>query len=301
MQHFGLYFTGEETENARKNASQEPFANAWTRLRDFHPLDVLTLTQLNGLRYRLENDMAAGDRALELLPQIKLDDTSSITAIASTVTLAQCMELVRDHEHFDPTGFDTFAARVEQLNEMQPAAHFEQLWLNLLNLVAGIVLERVEWFDRAVEVFKETIRSEVHPEGYISRDVQYKDSTSALYRMLLSAQALILTAEAATHAGENLWAFEHRSVSAMTPTPYLLYYYYYPEKWRWDAGLQTEDVKVLYRSHAGFWEMAQRRTPSRDRKILLDELRPIYDTWGGGLTTLTHAGEIVVKRRGLFG
>jgi hypothetical protein len=119
--------------------------------------------------------------------------------------------------------------------------------------------------------------------------------------MLLSTQALILTAEAAAHAGTNLWDFQHRSISAMTPTPYLLYYYYYPEKWRWDVGLEGEDVKALYRRHAGFWEMAQHRAPNRDRKILLDELRPIYDTWGGGLTTLTHCNETAPKRRGLFG
>jgi hypothetical protein len=301
MQHFGLYFTSEQAENARKNTHHEPFASAWTRLSEFHPLDLLTLTQINGLRYRLENDTAAGERAIDLLAQINIDDTPTINAIAGTVTLAQCIELVRDYPRFDPITFDSFAVQVERLNQEQPSAHYEQAWLNLLNLAAGIVLERPELFQQAIEVFKETIRNEVHPEGYIGKDVQYKDSTSALYRMLLSTQALILTAEAATHAGENLWAFEHRSVSAMTPTPYLLYYYYYPEKWRWDTGLQSEDVKTIYRSHAGFWEMAQRRTPSRDRKILLDELRPIYDTWGGGLTTLTHGGEIAVKRRGLFG
>lgn len=301
MQHFGLYFTAEHADNARKNASIEPFFTGWTRLREFHPLDLLTLAQLNGLRYRLENSDQAGVRAIELLPQIKLEPPQAINAIASTVTLAQCVEMVRDHPQFDPAILDTFAARVEQLLQTPLTAHYEQVWLNLLTLVAGIVLERDDLFAHAVGFYQETIRNEVHPEGYIVPDVQTKDTTSALYRMLLSSQALILTAEAAIHAGENLWAFEHRSVSAMTPTPYLLYYYYYPEKWRWDAGLQSEDVKALYRQHAGLWDIAQRRAPSRDRKILLDELRPIYDTWGGGLTTLTHGGEVAPKRRGLFG
>ncbi len=301
MLHFGLYFTVEHADLARKNASVEPLASAWTRLREFHPLDLLTLTQVQGLRYRLEDNLQAGTRALELLPQITIDTTTIINVIAGTVTLAQCIELVRAHPQFDAAILNDFAGRVEALKQTSPAVHYERVWLNLLTLVAGIVLERDNWFGEAVETYKDTIRNEVHPEGYIAQDVQYKDTTSSLYRMLLSTQALILTAEAATHAGENLWEFQHRAVSALTPTPYLLYYYYYPEKWRWDAGLQSEDVKALYRHHAGFWELAQRRAPSRDRKILLDELRPVYDTWGGGLTTLTHGGEAAPKRRGLFG
>lgn len=298
MQHFGLYFTSEHVQQAHRAADQ--FQPAWNLLRTYFPTDLLTGAQINGLRYRLDDDEAAGQNGLDLLRQLGMSiSESDFDSLTTAVALAQCYELVRDFD--SQSGWlDSFAAHVEQLNQKVSEPSFvEHLWLNLLNLSAGIVLERDDRFRQAVEVFKEAIRHDVHPEGYIPKVVQ-SQAGHGLYLMLLAAQALILTAEAATHAGENLWAFEHRSVSVLTPTPYLLYYYYYPEKWRWDTTLQTEEVQALYKRHAGFWEMAQRHSPSRDRKILLDELRPIYDVRGGGLTTLTHGAETLPRRRGFF-
>jgi hypothetical protein len=35
-------------------------------------------------------------------------------------------------------------------------------------------------------------------------------------------------------------------------------------------------------------------------KPLLEDLRPIYDPYGGGLTTLTHGVALKPQRRGLF-
>jgi Alginate lyase len=307
-QHTGIYFTDEHIQQAQKNRESEPYLSAWARLRDMPESDRLTTAQLNALRYRFESDDDAGEKTVDLLRggDINIgEDTIYIEAVAVTLALAQCFEMARDHLSFPHASqaawLEAFTTRVEQLNH--PAydlLHFEHLWLNLLNLVAGIVLEQEERFQKAVEIYKAAIQHDVHPEGYIHKAVDAQDG-HGLYRMLLSTQALILTAEAASHAGENLWAYEYRGVSAMTPTPYLLYYYYYPDKWRWDAPLEKEAAQALYKRHAGFWEMAQRQKPSRDRKILLTELRPIYDIWGGGLTTLTHGGTGEIKRRGLFG
>jgi len=307
-QHTGIYFTDDHILQAQKNRDAEPYLAAWARLYDLPESDALTSAQLNGFRYRFEGDDDAGEKTVNLLREGDInigEDTIYIEAVAVTLTLAQCFEMVRDHLSF-PLASQTawqeaFTTRVEQLNH--PAydlLYFEHLWLNLLNLVAGIVLEDEDRFQKALEIYKAAIQHDIHPEGYIHKSVDAQDG-HGLYRMLLSAEALILTAEAASHAGENLWAYEYRGVSAMTPTPYLLYYYYYPDKWRWDTPLEKEAVQGLYKRHAGFWDMAQRQKPSRDRKILLNELHPIYDIWGGGLTTLTHGGAAETKRRGLFG
>jgi hypothetical protein len=43
--------------------------------------------------------------------------------------------------------------------------------------------------------------------------------------------------------------------------------------------------------------MLNRRFSSKLTRPILDDLRPIYDVSGGGLTTLTHA----LPKRGLFG
>jgi hypothetical protein len=306
-QHTGIYFTGEHIQQAQRQRHTEPYSAAWTQLCELPESDGLITAQLNGLRYRFAADDDAGEKTVNLLRHGDInigEDTIYIEAVAVTLTLAQCFEMVRDHLAFPLASqnawLEAFATRVEQLN--RPAyelLHFEHLWLNLLNLVAGIVLEQEDRFREAVKTYKTSIQYDIHPEGYIHKAVEVQDG-HGLYRMLLSTQALILTAEAAAHAGENLWAYEYRGVSAMTPTPYLLYYYYYPDRWRWDTPLEKDAAQALYRRHAGFWDMAQRQKPSRDRKILLAELRPIYDVWGGGLTTLTHGGNVEPKRRGLF-
>lgn len=317
--HFGLYFTESHVRNARSLQGTEPFRAAWALLHQRKPLDLLGLAQWHGLLYRFDDDEEAGARTVGILQQDDLTPahpSSRLETIAAALTQAQCFELVRDHPAaFDRQGWlERFALTVDALNQDgSDWLHVEQLWLNALNLAASIVLEQEAPFWQAVDAFKDVIRRDVHPDGYIRRSAPGPAGES-LVRMLLSAQALILTAEMALHAGEDLWAFTERGVSALTPTPYLLYYYYYPEKWRWDAEiegdavpdegdshLEIEAVQALYKRHAGLWEMAQHRNWSKDRQILLDEIRPVQDQWGGGLVTLSH-GVIAPKRKrfGLF-
>jgi hypothetical protein len=108
------------------------------------------------------------------------------------------------------------------------------------------------------------------------------------YRQIRSVQALVLMAEAAQHAGVNLWDYTVRGVSVMTAVTYVMFYHFRPDKWRWDEGLEAV-IPPFFRKHAGFMEMVNRRdNRPRDIQMLLDDLRPIYDVYGGGLTTLTH-------------
>jgi hypothetical protein len=57
---------------------------------------------------------------------------------------------------------------------------------------------------------------------------------------------------------------------------------------------------LLFREHAGFLEIIAEhyKPPLKAIQMIHDDLRPIFDPFGGGLTTLTHAP---APRRGLFG
>lgn len=309
--HFGLYFTEAHVRQARENRDREPFRQAWALLDTYQPPAVIAAIQYLGLRYRFVSEEATGEQALHELEGLStlIDEQQSyIAQVASLVTLAQGLEMFRNHPAWvnQPHWRDHFVAALEQVERSSDTlVHVDLVWLNLLRLVAGIVLEDQARFTAAVEMFQRVVDHDIHPEGYIIRTVDALEEDqsyyeNSLYRMLLTAQALVLTAEAASHVGADLWRYENRGVSAMTPTPYLLYYYYYPEKWHWESGLVLEPVQVFYQEHAGLWDIAQRRFPLRDRKTLLAALQPIHDVWGGGLTTLTH-GTIEQRRRGWFG
>lgn len=317
--HCGLYFIDEHIQRAHDQRQMEPFRAAWAALRQRRQVDLLSLAQWQGLLYRFDDDAEAGSRAVRILQQDDLMPSSpsnNLEVVAAALTQAQCFEMVRNHPDFTQPGewMQRFGGIVGELNRASGDWFFtERVWLNALNLAASIVLEAESPFRQAVEIFKDIIRHDVHPEGYIRKAAQGQKHES-LMRMLLTAQAVILTAEMATHAGVDLWAFNERRVSALTPTPYLLYYFYYPEKWRWDAEaeadlvpeegesrIEIEAAQALYKRHAGLWEMAQRQNWSKDRQMLLDEIRPVYDLWGGGLVTLTHGtAEPRRKRFGLF-
>ncbi len=64
---------------------------------------------------------------------------------------------------------------------------------------------------------------------------------------------------------------------------------------------RQDEAQLLFRRYGGYLEMVNRRTGYKDLKPLLEDLRPIYDPHGGGLTTLTHGVAVKPKRRGLFG
>jgi hypothetical protein len=116
-------------------------------------------------------------------------------------------------------------------------------------------------------------------------------------RSVQAVTALTLMAEAAAHVGVDLWAYQVRGVSVTTAAIYPMYYFYVTDKWQWEA-IAPEQVQAIYRAHGGYLEILHHRLRHKDFKPLLDELRPLYDPYAGGLTTLTHG---VVVKRGLFG
>jgi hypothetical protein len=298
--HFGLYFTPEQVQSARKNQSREPLAGAWAALNNLHPAEPLAAAVADGLRWRFQ-DAAGETAAATLLKGTGLSGGGDyLTALMEAVALAQAAELVRDHPAFAPhaeSWLHTFSERVALLNLPPAGTGFvESLWLGLVNLLTGIVLQDDTRFGMGETVFRQTIRDEVRPEGYLPRAVEGGDGGS-LWRQILSAGALTLMAEAAAHVDVDLWNVESRGISAITAASYSLYYFYYPTQWRWDT-MSEEQAKPLFREWGGFIEIAHRRTRLRDIQLLMDELRPFNNPYMGGLTTLSHGQ---AARRGLFG
>jgi hypothetical protein len=290
-QHTGVTFSEMHIQQARTNRGKTPFDSAWQMLEHIQPNNALEAAQIGGLRFRFNSDQRAGEEAIDaLFDQFNADTSDSLgylEALAETVTLAQSFEMLRTHPAFAPgkqaQWLDQFWERVSTLNQSQYGLErYEEIWQGL-----------------GVELFQQVIREEIHPEGYLHKAVSVKDGHS-FYRQLLSVKALALMAEAATHAGIDLWRYAFRGVSVMTAAAYVTFYYYYPEKWQWDEENfgDGESITSLFKQHSGFIEMVNRHESIKATRLLLDDLRPIYDPYGGGLTTLTHG---VVVKRGLFG
>lgn len=307
-QHIGLFFSNEHIQNAHKNRQRAPLKDAWAFLNESR-FDGIAGAQLGGLRYRFSDDADAGRNALQKLEQQLqgelAPDAPFFDAVGETVALLQGYDMLHNHPDLTPDRAaplrESLAARVEVLNQPERSLEpFERAWQSTLNVAAGAVLDWDEPFAAGVDVVKAFVQKHIHPEGHFPAAVEPNDG-NGLQRHLLSAAALVLSAEAAALAGENLYTYEARGVGVLTPVPYAVYYFFYPEKWRWDEDhppLTEEAVKEAYARHAGFFEIALNRDRLlKDLNLILDALRPVYDVYGGGLTTLTHG---VPSKRGLF-
>jgi hypothetical protein len=300
--HFGLYFTPEHVQLAREQRDKDPFVAAWKLLHE-HEETGVQAAQWLGLRYRFEDDALAGEQAAQNLMTFMETglnpDMTYVDALQETLVQAHTFEMIRDHAAMvgqAPAFLDAFAARITYFNTLDyQRSYVEDVLLGLVNLVAGIVLEREDLFQYGVGTYETVIREDIHPQGYIQKVVEAHDG-GGLLRQIMVVGALVQMAETARHAGVDLWNYSFRGVSVMTAFSYLLYYYFYPEKWRWDAQVTNDP----FREYCGYLEMVNRQAYPKDLKPILDELRPLYDAAGGGITTLSHGMSGRPKRR-LFG
>lgn len=300
-QHYGLFFSADQVKAARKLRDQPPYREAWAMLLERRQQGAAA-AQWAGFRFRFNDDHPAGAEGIKSLIQCFSDgfdpEATFMQALEETMTLLHAFEMLRLHPAFEVgqqarcIGF--VVERFEYLTSLdyQPS-YVESVWLALLYVVTGIVLEREDIFSAGVAVYERVVREDIHPQGYIAKAVEQGDG-GGLLRQILTVEALVLMAEAAAHVGVDLWAYNYRQVSVVTAASYLLYYYFFPEKWRWDADVSNE----VYHKRNGFFELVNRHVTLHDLQPILDELRPVYDPPGGGLTTLSHG---VARRRGLFG
>ena len=308
FQHCGLYFTPDHIQIAHEHVSHEPFQSAWLYLSTqptsddgMNDSDLI----LQAFRYRLSSNHDAGEQVIHALQSgygLNLDSYPTyFDALVTGVTLAHATEMVRDHPAF-ASGYASWQANyanfADQLQHPpENSTVVDHIWLGFFNLVAGIVLDADDRFEAGCEVFRHTIQ-QIRPEGYLAAAVEGEDEAS-FQRQFLVVAALVCMAEAATHAGVDLWNYNTRGISITTAAAYMTYYYYYPTQWRW-ATIAEEPAKALFTDAASFLEMVYYHARPHDLKLLLEEQRPLFNPALGGLTTLTHA--IPSKeRRGLFG
>lgn len=314
-QHSGLYFGPRQISeaSARRGSPQDDAARQ-------HLMDNQAPAwriQRAGYLYRFEDAVEATSEDAEFVvndPLLTSGETI-LDALVASITAIQNFEMLRDHPVLDGKGkiwLQRLPARLQQLDEarQQDLLSLEQHWYILLDIASGVALEDEARFRQGVARFQQVIDQEIHPEGYIKAvvtprygDPLYTDGQS-LRAQLLSVAALVLAAEAAVQAGTDLWQYENRGVSVTTAAVYMQYYYFFPDKWRWeqDNTLTTEFTQTLYREHAAFMEIVAYRAHPRSIEFLLEEQRPMLSPSAGGLTTLSHGSvQIVKKRRGLFG
>lgn len=302
FQHYGLYFTEEHLRAARRDREREPFRSAWALLDDLRPEDEPAALLTDALRFALNEDSAAGERAVAALQTAFDGDRADdlLRQMECAALLVQVYELTRGHPAFAADArrrwLERCAAMVDELAQRNDERSFvEWLWGGLTLLTAGIALEDEQRFEAGAAIYREAIDQHVRPEGYLPRAVE--GGSGSLERQLRAAQALALMAEAAAGAGVDLWGYAARGVTATTAASYCVFYYFYPEQWPWQSGLD-DSVRALYREHGAFLEIVNRHARPRTIQTLLDEIRPCFNPYGGGLTTLTHA---LPARRGFFG
>lgn len=324
--HIGLTFSQTQIDNAKKHQQDTPYDEAWALLDTHKPNSDIESAQLNGLRYRFHDDKSAGAKTIALVEQYlsaDLDLNRTIYDVIVEVWVsAQCVELTRDHAEMTDAKLTQFITRLNDYHN-QLTHHADEhdipvsaeLWLTVLDMALGIISEDETRFQAGVTVFQEAIDTQVHPEGYLPRAIEQGTGLENFTTQIRSVQALVIMAEMARQTGVDLYNYANRGVSVITAATYPLYYYFYPEKWKWveevykggkkidSEVISDEDAKRIYREHVGFLEMLNLHYGNRPLKairMILDDLRPAYDMSSGGLTTLTH-GYTERKRRRFFG
>lgn len=256
-------------------------------------------------RYRFLDDDSEAEKAIAILQDsLKFYQRETLLeTIQATLTAAHCFEMTREQFKEAEQWLNEFASFTDTLLKgAVDAPTLEQLWLIPLQVVRAIILEDEAQFEAGTALYRQAVDELIHPEGYLKLIVQdEKDAVKAYRDMTLACAALVLAAEAATQAGDNLQAYQNRDVSPNTAATYLVYYYFYPEKWQWGEGLTQTDTERIFRDYGAWLEIIAHYQMPRGAEILLDQQRPFFNASIGGLTTLSHLKTQTKKRWRLFG
>lgn len=297
-EHSGLYISTEQRETLRQDPPPEALRAAFDALAQGcpQPDDLLAVAVWDATRWLLRDDAAAAERALATLRAFLLNGQAAPAAdgwldcLWQLLSAAHALEMLRTYPPLAAELEDHLAglaARAAALAaEMVAPEPLERLWWMLAQIVLGVVLEDAARFAEGAEAFHAAIH-QIHPEGYLKALVQQADGYSYL-RQTLGVAALVLAAEAAQRAGVNLWAYENRGVGVGTAAAYVVYYYFFPDKWRWEKGLTTEQTQAWARLYGAYLEILAQHSEPRGLPTLFEDMRPLFCAFGGGLSSLTH-------------
>jgi hypothetical protein len=308
-QHIGLFFGQDHLDavqaHSKDNAIIES-AQAWLRasegtiVRESYPdkgepiirrkpaLTPQGQALADAYAYRFFNDEAAGKRARDALQSLGLEfGTSTLTGVYHAINASQLHEMV--YPLWDGGARGAWLGQYITHTDLllrESDDYVVQAWQMLLRIVRGILTDDHALFEQGASAYRAIIDQHIHPDGYIKPIAQEK--TRATYRrMMQTTAALTFAAEAAAVAGVDLWSYEFREVGVHTAASYVVFYYFYPEKWHWSQALTADDTQAAFADVGAFVEITSHRAYANGVEILLDEQRPIFSDVGG-LTSLTH-------------
>ena len=294
-----LTFSPAQLALARDNQTREPIADAIAYL-DSPGDDPVTEAYLAASRYLLRDDTEAGHEAAELLENIEVTAAATMVQDSSQALLAwlSAAALLRHHPAWPKLQSARPMALAAEFAYMKHATDpLDKLWHGALNMAVGILLNRETRRQYSADVYRGAIDHIIHPEGFLKGIVDVEDAENTFASQVSGTCALALAAEMAPRADIDLWSYNDRGVTPATAATYLLYYYFYPEQWRWSDGLNRVDTEAVMRREGAFIEIVNLRSPLREVELLMAELRPLFCAYGGGLTTLTHSIRSPRKRR----
>lgn len=311
--HVGLYSTPAMLEQARATRDTEPLAWAWAWLnaeegafirqrpaptpedkRAIAPVHKPALSPLaqalaDATAYAYDGDEQRGARAVDALQQahVGADAPDDLHAMMQALAWANAFVLLQAHPALTFAGAwrAGYHQRVQAL--MAREGWLTSCWQVPLRMSLGVLMNDDAQARLAVEAYQTHIR-DVHAEGYFKTIAEHKREMG--YReQFFAVMALTLAAEMGEGLGLGLWAWDNRGVTLGTALSYAMYYTFFPDQWRWGDAPTQEEVNALVREYGAFFEMAYYRTKLlRGIEALLDENRPFFSPYGGGLTTLTH-------------
>jgi len=294
-----LFHSAADLRLARANKEREPIRGALVRLESQDD-DPLARAHLAALRAQFYDDAGARKLAAAQFAASGFGSETSGDLNDSKRALGwlSVLALLRDYPAWRPDWSADIQRRLARLGPPEDSDDAErELWLGALTMAAGILLEREEDVERGAAVYRRAVAERIHPEGFLRSVADIADAPGRYEAQLSATCALALMAEMAAQVGLELWSYDSRAVSITTAITYTHYYYFFPEKWRWESGLTRERTLAAMRREGAFMEMLNRRNPPQGIDHLFAEQRPMFCAWGGGLTTLTHGLAPAKKKR----
>ena len=292
----GLFHTEADLQLVRENLEREPIRSALALL-ETADADPLVGAHKTALRGQLFEELEPGYIAADALNEADfvVGGSFDLEGIKRALGWLSVAAMLRDHPAWDASWRAVIAAGLDGFNETDEA--LRELWRGALAMAAGILLESDEEIERGAAIYRRAVEQQIHPEGFFRGIADINDGQQLYEAQVSATGALVLLAEMAGPIGLDLWSYESRAVSVLTAVTYTHFYYFFPEKWRWEVDLRRERTGVIMRREGAFMELVNRRSPPQGIEQFLAEQRPLFCAWGGGLTTLTHGLALEKKRR----
>ena len=254
-QAMGLFHSAADLQLARSNREREPIRGALVRL-ETSDADRLARAQLAALRGQIHDDAQAGYAAAEALAAADFgpDTLENLRGVKRAIGWLSLLAMLRDHPAWQPAWHDRVADIQDWLDDGCNSREAErELWLGALRMAAGALLEDDKLIRQGAAVYRRAVDEIIHPEGYLKGIADLAEAPKRYEAQLSGACALVLLAEMAGLLGVDLWSYDNRAVSIFTAVTYTHFYYYFPEKWRWEADLSRERTLAAARREGASW------------------------------------------------